>query len=209
MADLNRATVFLSASFPSGKRSKKFKPYDPSGIADAVAALTRSVLMRNGQLLFGGHPTITPLVLMIARELNVRKSVVVYQSGWFWDSQLPEVQEIYGDNLGRVVWTDPKDSLEQSLETMREAMLNSARNCAAAIFVGGMEGIQDEYSMAKRILPNTPRIPIVGPGGAAALLPQDSCNALGLAKLCTSRAYPLLSLQLVDAIAQRVVSSGN
>ena len=80
MADLHQATVFLSASFPSGERGEKFKPYDPSGIADAVSALARSVFASNGRLLFGGHPTITPLILMIASEKQMRNSVDIYQS---------------------------------------------------------------------------------------------------------------------------------
>ena len=31
MADLHGETVFLSASFPSGKRGERFMPYDPPG----------------------------------------------------------------------------------------------------------------------------------------------------------------------------------
>ena len=83
MADLHGETVFLSASFPSGKRGERFMPYDPSGIADAVSAFSRAILGSNGTLAFGGHPTITPLVLMISRELRVKRSVIVFQSSWF------------------------------------------------------------------------------------------------------------------------------
>ena len=108
MANLRRATVFLSASFPSGERGEAFKPYDASGIADAVSALVRAVLGSNGQILFGGHPTITPLVLMIARELQVKESITIYQSAWFREQQLPEIEEIPNEELGKIVWTGPE-----------------------------------------------------------------------------------------------------
>ena len=105
MTDLRRATVFLSASFPSGKRGESFTPYDASGIADAVSAFARAILDNNGQLLFGGHPTITPLVFMIARELRVQDSLLVFQSTWFRNQRLPEVDEIEREKLGQLVWT--------------------------------------------------------------------------------------------------------
>ena len=178
MANLRRATVFLSASFPSGERGEAFKPYDASGIADAVSALVRAVLGSNGQLLFGGHPTITPLVLMIARELQVKKSITIYQSAWFKNQQLPEIKEIPKEQLGSIVWTDRKRTREDSLETMRKDMIKSAREWVAALFIGGMEGIEEEYDQVKEISSQTPCIPITGPGGAAARLPEEDCFAL-------------------------------
>lgn len=208
MADLRRATIFLSASFPSGPRAENFKPYDASGVADAVSALARAVLDGNGRLLFGGHPTITPLVLMIARELRVKKSVIVYQSAWFGDQQLPEIHEIGNECLGRIIWTDRGLTRKDSLGTMRDAMIGTAREWGAALFVGGMEGIQDEYHMVKALSPKTPCIPVAGPGGAAAGLPEEDCVTLGLSQVHKSRAYPLLALQFVDAIADRVVNRG-
>ena len=66
MTALGRRRVFLSASFPSGKRGTRFEPFDPGAIADAVTAVARAVLVAKGRLLLGGHPTITPLVLTVA-----------------------------------------------------------------------------------------------------------------------------------------------
>lgn len=103
MANLDQAAIFLSASFPSGERGKRFMPYDASGIANAVSAFARAILCSKGRLLFGGHPTITPLVLMIARELRVKRSVVVFQSEWFRDQQLPENDEMETEELG-IAW---------------------------------------------------------------------------------------------------------
>ena len=125
MTDLHRATIFLSASFPSGNRGERFRPYDPSGIADAVSAFTRAILSGNGKLVFGGHPTITPLVLMIARELSVTDSVIVFQSAWFRHIRIPEVDEIQSERLGVIHWTKSADDLERSLRIMRNEMIGS------------------------------------------------------------------------------------
>ena len=206
MADLRQATVFLSAGFPSGERGEAFKPYDASGIADAVSVLVREVLGSNGKLLFGGHPTITPLVLMIARELQVKKSVTIFQSAWFRGQQLPEIEEIPKEEFGEIIWTEQKSTRQDSLATMRETMIKSARELVAALFVGGMEGIEEEYDYVKEISSQTPCIPITGPGGAAARLPEEDCVTLGLSKIHKSRSYPLLALRLINTIAEREVN---
>ena len=200
MADLDRATVFLSASFPSGKRGEQFKPYDASGIADAVSVFSRAILGSNGMLAFGGHPTITPLVVMISRELRVKGSVLVFQSSWFEDQRLPEVDEIEDEKLGFVRWTPKVGELGDSLRRMREEMIRPMRY-AGALFIGGMEGIRDEYAMVKEWSPNTPCIPVAGPGGAAAKLPMRDWKALGLVPLERSRAYPFMALKFVEALA--------
>ena len=208
MADLRQTTIFLSAGFPSGERGEAFKPYDASGIADAVSVLVRAVLGSNGKLLFGGHPTITPLVLMIARELQVKKSVTIFQSAWFRGQQLPEIEEIPREEFGSIVWTEHKSTRQDSLATMRETMIKSAKELVAALFVGGMEGIVEEYDYVKEISSQTPCIPITGPGGAAARLPEEDCVTLGLSQLHKSRSYPLLAQRIIKSIAEREVNRG-
>lgn len=200
MTNLHRATIFLSASFPSGDRGERFRPYDASGIADAVSAFARAILAGNGKLVFGGHPTITPLVLMIARELAISDSVVVFQSAWFRRIRIPEVDEIQSERLGVIRWTDSADDLEESLRIMRNEMIASIPY-EAAVFVGGMEGIQDEYDLFAELRPDIPCIPVTGPGGAAAKLPSTGWDILGLTRLHGSRAYPLAALTFVDALA--------
>ena len=49
----------------------------------AEVAAAPAVLVAKGRLLFGGHPTITPLVLMVASELDIEAAVDVFQSQWF------------------------------------------------------------------------------------------------------------------------------
>ena len=204
MTDLCRETVFLSASFPSRRRGEQFRPYDASGIADAVSAFVRAILGSNGQLLFGGHPTITPLVFMIAREMRVKNSVVVFQSAWFRSQTHPEVDEITNEGLGQLVWTPEAGTPEDSLRRMRDRMIDSARECAGALFIGGMEGILAEYDLFTRRWPRIPCIPVSGPGGAAAQLSNEGWGTLDLAQVQGSRAYPFLALRFVNALAERL-----
>ena len=203
MMNLDRATIFLSASFPSGERGQAFEPYDPSAIADAVSVFTRAILEANGRLAFGGHPTITPLVSMIARELSVQESLFVYQSEWFVDQIVPEIGQIGLENRGTIVWTPRADTQPESLRVMRHEMIDASREYVAALFIGGMEGIRDEYDLVRERSRRTPCIPITGPGGAAANLPADDCVALGLAHVHQSRAYPFLALRVVQAVVNR------
>src|SRR5205823_12719237 len=66
---LNSCTVFLSASFPSRERSARFfESADPNEITQALVAACRAVLSASGRIVFGGHPSVTPLVMMVAEE---------------------------------------------------------------------------------------------------------------------------------------------
>ena len=207
MINLHRATIFLSASFPSGERGQSFEPYDPSAIADAVSAFTRAILEANGQLSFGGHPTITPPVFMIARELGVQESLFVYQSDWFLDQILPEIYQIGDEKLGSVVRTPKATTLSESLQIMRHEMIDVSRKYVAALFIGGMEGIKDEFALVKKRAPATPCVPLTGPGGAAALLPSDDCGHLEFAPLHESRSYPFVALRFVEILVDREVGA--
>lgn len=201
MTALGRRRVFLSASFPSGKRGTRFEPFDPGAIADAVTAVARAVLVAKGRLLFGGHPTITPLVLMVASELEIEGAVDVFQSRWFADQITRETRTLQDAGFGEIHWTPQRATREQSLETMREAMLAHDRKLIAGVFVGGMEGVREEYELFRRFQPLVPRVSLVGPGGAAAKLPMDETRSV-LGKHVESRRYPFLASVLVHNLAE-------
>ncbi len=193
--------VFLSASFPSGERGETVGPSDPSGVADAVTALVRAVLSRNGRLLFGGHPTITPLVLAIALEHRSKHSVDIFQSEWFRERITPETQELADLGYGEIHWTEKRGDLDRTLRTMRRQML-AFGHVAGAVFVGGMDGIEEEHRMVGQMLPGIPRMPMRGPGGAAARLQtMDDEIPKQLARQLDSRAYPLLSSRIVHYLS--------
>ena len=85
-----RLPVFLSASFPSADRDPEFwRTHDRNRIRDAIVALAAEVLP-NRPLVFGGHPTITPLVRAVADRVKApRNHILLYQSEHFW-SKFPD-----------------------------------------------------------------------------------------------------------------------
>ena len=219
MTSLRGQHVFLSASFPSGERGEKFQPYDAAAVADAVAAVVRAIFAMDGRVVFGGHPTITPLVLMVGGEFKLKERVDIFQSKLFEDKITPETKMLIDSGIGCLHWTrrcetpvgswSPalmrKEILDGSLALMREEMLNSIRRSAvAAVFVGGMEGISEEYEYCKKLLPQVPKIPIAGPGGAAAQLPMADVRKLGVdEELIRSECYPFVAARVINSIAGR------
>lgn len=187
--------IFLSASFPSGERGQEVEPYDPGAIADAVTSIVRAVFLSGGQVVFGGHPTITPLVLLIGVELEVEDRVDIFQSRWFEDRITAETWRLVELSIGNLHWTDRRETLAESLSVMRDEMFNSTRP-VAAVFVGGMSGITDEYERFRDTHPSIPRLAIAGPGGAAARLPVEDVP-VELRPHLRSRHYPFVASQIV------------
>jgi hypothetical protein len=192
--DLNHRFVFLSASFPSIERAPEYyETADPDEISQAVVAVVRAVLAANGRLVFGGHPTISPLVLMVAEEylpsdMSERRRlaethqlpVVVYQSRVF-ENRLPEsTRRLFEWCLGELRWTPSADDAPQftssstlvlgsanaSLAIMRKRMLEDCRPIGA-FFVAGMEGIESEARACIEIDPACRLFFFGAPGGAA------------------------------------------
>ena len=62
--------IFLSASIPLPERDSKYiDTADIIAIRDAVIALT-TVVLPHHRLVWGGHPSITPLVYYVMKKLN-------------------------------------------------------------------------------------------------------------------------------------------
>ncbi|HEY0712109.1 MAG TPA: hypothetical protein VGF45_05510 [Polyangia bacterium] len=132
-------------------------------ITAAVSALVHVTLGRR-LLVWGGHPAITPMICVVAEDMKVDygKWVRLYQSRYFQD-EFPE------DNarFQNVTYTDAvNDDREKSLHAMRETMFSS-HEFAAAVFIGGMGGILDEFEMFQRLQPKAAVVPVVSTGGAA------------------------------------------
>lgn len=76
-----RRGLVISGAFPDDA-----KPEHQQHLTDAVRAFVRAVLDRGGFIVFGGHPTFTPLVLDTARRRRPKdsaKAVRLYQSEHF------------------------------------------------------------------------------------------------------------------------------
>jgi hypothetical protein len=194
--------VFLSASFPSGERGKPFEPYDAAAIAAAVRALARAILLAEGRIVFGAHPTISPVILVVAGEFDIRGAIDIYQSRFFADRIPGETRRLVELGYGEMhlIDTDPSGALEPSLELMRRAML-TAQPLAAAVFVGGMEGIHHEYDLVAELQPGAARLPLTAPGGAARELKVgDDGISRRLAPVLGDERYPAVAQEIVAAL---------
>lgn len=195
--------VFLSASFPSGERGQIYRPYDPEAIADAVVAITRAVLYDGGRLVFGGHPTISPLVLLIAAELGIKGRVDIFQTRYFEGKVPPETLELDKRGYGDITWTETvHGDREASLEHMREQMLDRT-DLIAGVFIGGMEGIPDEAELFAAAHANAWIVPIQAPGGAVRQVEPRGNLPNELVQVLTSNRYPLVAWRLVQALSRR------
>lgn len=178
--ELENKTIFLSASFPQPERDERyFKTANPLDITDAVIAVARAVFSRKGKLVFGGHPTISPLILSVGEEFisffekTYLPIVYIYQSKYFETVISEYTQKLVEKGIGdKIRWVKAVDNdREKSLYVMRKTMLNES-NPVAGIFIGGMEGIEDEFELFTSFLKNRPVYCIGSVGGASEILAE-------------------------------------
>lgn len=167
--------IFLSASIPLPERDCEYiDTADIIAIRDAVIALT-TVVLPHHRLVWGGHPSITPLIYYVMEKLNfnIQDHVKLYQSRFF-EKYFPEDN----NKFNNVTLTDiVEDDREKSLLHMRERML-SEFDFSAAVFIGGMEGINGdeekgidgEYKMFRKRHPNALILPIASTGAATRIV---------------------------------------
>lgn len=159
-------SVFLSASIPLLERNEIFwNTADNLAIRDAVKAIVSEIIYHEGLLVFGGHPAITPLVSYMFKEMNLspRNHVRLYQSKFFQSDFPPE-----NDEFPTVILTENLGDRERSLLEMRRRMLSDI-DLSCAVFIGGMDGIFDEYELVSKLKPNLSKYPIASTGAAAEL----------------------------------------
>lgn len=166
MASKELKNIFLSASIPLPERDPKyFETADIVAIRDAIIALTTVVLPKH-KLIWGGHPSITPLINYVMEKLglNIQEHVKMYQSLWFKD-KFPEDN----NKFENIVFTESLKDIPSSIQLMRERMLFE-NDYAAAVFIGGMNGIEDEYKMFIEKHQKAILLPIASTGAATRIL---------------------------------------
>jgi len=159
-------TFFLSASVPLRARHEAYyQTADVVAIRESLRGLVAAVLPTS-RLVFGGHPAITPMVRVGAQRmgLNVSNSVTLYQSAWFCED-FPQDNEAFE----KLIVTERLQSRETSLSYMRHRMLTD-QDYDAAVFIGGMNGIEEEWKLFGQHHPGVPRYPIASTGAAARIL---------------------------------------
>lgn len=161
--------IFLSASVPDPKRSPDYaKSADTVAITAAVTALVYVALGRR-TIIWGGHPAVTPMISVVAESMGVDygKWVKLYQSKFF-EADFPE------DNarFKNVVFTEVVEGdCEKSLRHMRERMFRENK-FKFAVFIGGMGGILDEFSLFRQMQPKAKCVPLLSTGGAVLDIPR-------------------------------------
>ena len=183
-------SIFLSASVPVIGRGTYHETANPFLIQCAVRELVIEVI-RQHKIVWGGHPAITPMVWTICEDLGIdySESVILYQSNYFKD-RFPEENQRFNN----VIFTDPvQNDQDASLALMRDDML-SRDDLVAAVFIGGMEGIEIEYDMFIERHPGAIVLPVSAPGGAAldlakrlALFNDDELHDIDFARFFHSR----------------------
>jgi len=159
-------SIFLSASIPLPERDPRYhESADIIAIRDAVISLMDEILPRF-RLIWGGHPSITPLVYHVIghRGLGIQEYVTLYQSKYF--------EKIYPEDNNQfknVIQTENTNDRESSLLLMRRAMFSSA-NFEAGIFIGGMDGVEKEFDLFREMHPKAKLFPIASTGAASALI---------------------------------------
>ncbi len=158
--------IFLSASVPKVGR-EYYGTEDVIAIRDAVIALASAVLSNpDYHLIWGGHPSITPLISQVLERLELKMSdkVTVYQSAWYQD-RFP----LENRNIGCKIVTEKLDSEDSSIRLMRERMIMD-NQFYAAVFIGGMDGIFKEYELFRDAHPEAIVLPIASTGAASKAL---------------------------------------
>jgi hypothetical protein len=156
--------VFLSASVPLPGRDERFlRTCDVIAVREAIKGLVE-VVAQQGTLVFGGHPAITPMIALLMRAYGAeaKKRVVLYQSEYF-SKRLPRENDEFIDL--RLIPAQAK-SRKRSLAQMRKRMIDDTA-FDAAVFIGGMEGVLEEYVLFKERHPNARLWPIASTGAAA------------------------------------------
>lgn len=185
--------LFLSASIPLQNRHEKYwQTADNIAIRDSVLALA-SVALPRFKLIWGGHPSITPLIAQVLKHIkvNVPGSVTLYQSRHFEQSFPAENKDV-----PRIIKTTDLGDIASSLAEMRNRMLND-NEFHAGIFIGGMEGVEEEYALFREKHPQAKVFPIASTGAAAKIIYDRDWNHQQ-PKLLTNLAYASLFKDLLN-----------
>jgi len=187
--------IFLSASIPDPQRNEVyFKTADIVAIRDAVRALA-TVVIPNSYLVWGGHPAITPLIrfVMDSMKVKVQDHITLYQSNFFL-KQFPSENKSF-ENI--VVVPEGNDR-QQSLLEMRLRMFKENR-FKAGIFIGGMEGVEEEYKLFREFHTKALVLPVASTGAAARIIYEQIKSDVDV-RLSNDFAYMALFRSLLKDI---------
>jgi len=203
---LRGRSIFLSASVPHPKRDLRYQavPHAQLEIEQAVVSLARAVFAEGGRLVFGGHPSISPLVSLVAgeymrpvlvegalveRDISL-SPVAIHQLEAYADQLVEATRHMETLGQAKVFWhpVDPSERFEtrqeerpsypQSLKNMRLRMIADSI-ITGMVCIGGMEGVVEEAAMFAENRPSQPIFALARTGGAAALMANRTWDSRG------------------------------
>jgi hypothetical protein len=192
---LRGQAVFLSASVPDPARDAQFSQIADAAfhVEQAVISLARAVFSEGGRLVFGGHPSISPLVAIVAGEYRAPNlaegseerappQVVIYQSEAFRESIPHDTHLLIRLGLAEERWIEAIDGerfipgegpghaqCPRSLDAMRARMIKET-DPVAMVCIGGMEGLLIEAEMFGSQEEHRPVFTLARTGGAASIV---------------------------------------
>lgn len=185
--------IFLSASIPMPDRNEKYiGTADVIAIRDSVLALTTVALTRY-HLIWGGHPSITALIAHVLKhsDREANKHVTLYQSKYF-ERFFP----LENETVAHIEYTPDLGDKPTSLLDMRTKMICN-HQYHAAFFIGGMEGVEDEFTLFKKYHPEARVYPLASTGAAAKILYEASPDKYD-SRLLTELTYVSLFKELLN-----------
>ena len=169
--------VLLSASVPDETAGTP----EAQRVYDFAAAIVTALFDAGVPLVFGGHPTITPLVHRLARDYGgACPPIDLFQLERFRAEAPRETAD--SAVFDRVHWVgDPARDIAADLGDLREQMTALAR---AAVFIGGKTtgfkgtepGVRDDF---ERFHARHPRAPVYLAGGAGGETARLAAEARG------------------------------
>ena len=155
---LHGVCVFLSASIPMSERRDEYEriPEAPLRIEEAVVSIARAIFLESGTLVFGAHPSISPLLARVvdhyylpapAEELHRNSdheganfpwknpSLVIYQSRVWEDYWAEPTERLTQHPLVKVKWTEAErgESVNPEIRNLPQAPRSMERMRKAMI----------------------------------------------------------------------------
>jgi hypothetical protein len=175
---LQDVRLFPSAAAPSDPNEQMLAE---TTLYPFVVSLTQALLDLGGTLVFGGHPSITPLVHKAIEDLDGAPGRVELHQARLWqDSTVLPAEVREGPVFKYVQWHgDAEAKMDANLDDLRSAMISDS--LTAAVFVGGKTegyigpraGIVDEHERFKSLGGHRKTYILGLAGGAARKLPRS------------------------------------
>jgi hypothetical protein len=150
---LENLNIMLSASLPD-ELNNTFKAQD---FYSFLLTLVRGILTNKGNIVFGGHPTVTPMVYNIAKQLKKEPSkIILFQHAFFKESF--KKQEYDENVFDKIIWVGNKKNTPKSTDfnnDLYEMRIEMSIVSDISIFFGGKtennltksKGIREEFKL--------------------------------------------------------------